>query len=198
MTGNTTFYLLIHQPLITNQLFTEKLYLRLVKKSWLLFIVLFFVFTGIGFAQQKYGHLNSGDILDAMPEYKQMNATIENKKKQYAYQLQRMYEDYQRKAKEVNDYRASLMQAVLEERLKEIDSLQQAISDFEGSAQGEVEKLQMKLLKPLNDKYLKVVQAVAKENGYTFIFDLATGVVAYYPENSGDVTELVKKKMGIN
>jgi len=56
----------------------------------------------------------------------------------------------------------------------------------------------MKLLKPLNDKYLKVVQAVAKENGYTFIFDLATGVVAYYPENSGDVTELVKKKMGIN
>lgn len=172
--------------------------MRLVKKSWLLFIALFFVFSGTGFAQQKYGHLNSGDILDAMPEYKQMNATIENKKKQYAYQLQRMYEDYQRKAKEVNEYRASLMQAVLEERLKEIDSLQQAIGSFESTAQGEVEKLQGKLMKPLNDKYLKVVQAVAKENGYTFIFDLATGVVAYYPENSGDVTELVKKKMGIN
>ena len=90
------------------------------------------------------------------------------------------------------------MEAVREERLKEIDSLQQAISGFEGSAQGEVEKLQMKLMKPLNDKYLKVVQAVAKENGYTYIFDLATGVVAYHPDNTGDVTDLVKKKMGIN
>lgn len=172
--------------------------MRLVKKSWLLFIVLFFVFSGKGFAQQKYGHINSSDILDAMPEYKQMTTTLENKKKQYAYQLQRMYEEYQRKTKEVNDYGISMMEAVREERLKEIDSLQQAISGFEGSAQGEVEKLQAKLMKPLNDKYLKVVQAVAKENGYTYIFDLATGVVAYYPENTGDVTELVKKKMGIN
>lgn len=172
--------------------------MRLVKKSWLLLIVLFFVFSGTGFAQQKYGHINSGDILDAMPEYKQMNATIEGKKKQYAYQLQRMYEDYQRKTKEVNDYGISMMEAVREERLKEIDSLQQAITGFEGSAQGEVEKLQSKLMKPLNDKYLKVVQAVAKENGYTYIFDLATGVVAYYPENTGDITDLVKKKMGIN
>ena len=172
--------------------------MRPVKKSWLLLIVLFFAFTGSGFAQQKYGHLNSGDILDAMPEYKQLNATLENKRKQYAYQLQRMYEDYQRKTKEVNDFGLSMMEAVREERLKEIDSLQQAISGFEGSAQGEVEKLQMKLMKPLNDKYLKVVQAVAKENGYTYIFDLATGVVAYHPDNTGDVTELVKKKMGIN
>lgn len=172
--------------------------MRPVKKGFYFVIVLFFAFTAKGFAQQKYGHLNSGDILDAMPEYKQMNATIEGKKKQYAYQLQRMYEDYQRKSKEVNEYGISMMEAVREERLKEIDSLQQAISGFEGSAQGDVEKLQMKLMKPLNDKYLKVVQAVAKENGYTYIFDIATGTVAYYPENTGDVTELVKKKMGIN
>ena len=176
----------------------EKLYLRLVKKSWLLLIVLFFVFTGKGFAQQKYGHINSGDILDAMPEYKQMNATIEGKKKQYAYQLQKMYEDYQRKTKELNDYGISMMDAIREERMKEIDSLQQAISGFEGSAQGEVEKLQTKLMKPLNDKYLKVVQLVAKENGYTYIFDISSGSVVYYPENTGDVTTLVKKKMGIN
>ena len=57
-----------------------------------------------------------------MPEYKQMNATIEGKKKQYALQLQRMYEDYQRKSKEVNDYGISMMEAVREERMKEIDS----------------------------------------------------------------------------
>ena len=172
--------------------------MRFVKKIWIPFIALFFAFTEKGFAQQKYGHINSGDILDAMPEYKQMNATIDNKKKQYAYQLQKMYEDYQRKTKEVNDFGISMMEAVREERLKEIDSLQKAIAGFEGSAQGEVEKLQVKLMKPLNDKYLKVVQAVAKENGYTYIFDIASGTVAYYPESTGDVTELVKKKMGIN
>ena len=79
-----------------------------------------------------------------------------------------------------------------------MDSLQMAIMNFEGSAQEEVQKLQQKLLKPLNDKYLKVVNAVAKENGYTFIFDLSSNIVAYYPEDSGDITNLVKQKMGIN
>lgn len=172
--------------------------MRLVKKIWFPFILLFFVFTGRVSAQQKYGHINSNDILDAMPEYKQLNATIEGKKKQYAYQLQKMYEEYQRKTKEVNDYGVSMMEAVREERLKEIDSLQQAISGFEGTAQGEVQKLQGKLMKPLNDKYLKIVQAVAKENGYNYIFDIASGTVVYYPENTGDITDLVKKKMGIN
>lgn len=148
-------------------------------------------------AQQKYGHINSDDIVDAMPEFKQLNATVENKKKQYALQLQRMYEEYERKGKELNDYGMSMMEAVREERLKEVDSLQLAIQGFEGTAQGEVEKLQQKLMKPLNDKYLKVVQAVAKENGYTYIFDIARGAVVYHPE-TGDVTDLVKKKMGIN
>ena len=172
--------------------------MRLVKKILFLLIASFFVFAGKGFAQQKYGHINSGDILDAMPEYKQMNATIEGKKKQYAYQLQRMYEDYQKKTKEVNDFGISMMEAVREERLKEIDSLQQAIQGFEGTAQGEVEKLQTKLMKPLNDKYLKIVQSVAKENGYTYIFDITSGTVAYHPDKDGDITDLVKKKMGIN
>ena len=106
--------------------------------------------------------------------------------------------DYQQKSKEVNDYGAAMMEAVREERLREIDSLQQIISSFEETAQAELQKSQLKLMKPLNDKYLKVVQAVAKENGYTFIFDIASGMVAYHPETTGDVTDLVKKKMGIN
>jgi outer membrane protein len=168
-----------------------------MKKVVAVVCLLFFAFSGT-FAQQKYGHINSSEILDAMPEYKQLNATVEGRKKQYAYQLQRMYEDYERKGKEVKEYGMSMMEAVREERLKEIDSLQQAIQGFEGTAQGEIEKLQMKLMKPLNDKYLKIVQAVAKENGYTYIFDLASGNVVYHPETTGDVTDLVKKKMGIN
>ncbi|MFM2305396.1 MAG: hypothetical protein RLZZ367_65, partial [Bacteroidota bacterium] len=168
---------------------------RVKKLSFAFFMLL--LSTG-AFAQQKYGHIDSDEILNSMPEFKQMNATLESKRKQYAYQLQRMYEEYEKKGKEFQEYGQSMMQAVAEERKYELDSLQMAISTFEGTAQGEVQKLQQKLLKPLNDKYLKVVSAVAKENGYTLIFDLSTNIVAYYPENSGDITDLVKKKMGIN
>ena len=172
--------------------------MRLVKKEISLFLLSFFVFVSGAFAQQKYGHINSNDILEAMPEYKQLNATLESKKNQYSAQLQKMYADYQQKSEEVNKYGAAMMDAVREERLKEIESLQQRIATFQETANGDIDKLQVKLMQPLNDKYLKIVQAVAKENSYTYIFDLASGSVVYHPENSGDVTDLVKKKMGIN
>jgi len=169
-----------------------------MKKSGVVILLSFLVFTGKIFAQQKYGHINSNDILVVMPEYKQLNSTLDNRKKQYAAQLQNMYKDYQQKTKEVNEYGAAMMEAVREERLKEIDSLQQGISGFQEAADAEIQKMQLKLMKPLNDKYLKIVKGVAKENGYAYIFDLASGAVVYYPENSGDVTDLVKKKMGLN
>jgi outer membrane protein len=168
-----------------------------VKKGWLLIWVVF-VTCGTAFSQQKYGHIDSEEILDAMPEYKQLTNTVENKRKAYALQFQRMYEDYERRGKELQEFGPSMMQAIQEERKMEMDSLQQALQAFEGTAQGEIEKLQAKLLKPLNDKYLKIVQAVAKENGYTYIFDLSRGNIAYHPEIEGDITSLVKKKMGIN
>lgn len=171
--------------------------MRPVKKLLSTVFVSFFVLSSV-FAQQKYGHVNSQDILEVMPEYKQLNSSLESRKAQYTNQLKKLMSDYQQKSKEVNDYGAAMMEAVREERLREIDSLQQIISSFEETAQAELQKSQLKLMKPLNDKYLKVVQAVAKENGYTFIFDIASGMVAYHPETAGDVTDLVKKKMGIN
>ena len=109
-----------------------------------------------------------------------------------------MYDTYQQKLKEVNQYGASMMDAVLQERKKELDSLQRSITTYEQTASAEIQDYQDKLLKPLNDKYLKIVAAVAKENGYSYIFDLASGSVAYHTEASGDITDLVKKKMSSN
>jgi outer membrane protein len=169
-----------------------------MKKAIPMLCLLFFTSSKFIAAQQKYGHINSVDVLEAMPEYKQMNNTIENRKKQYSSQLQKMYQDYQQKGKELQEYGANMMEAVREEQMKEVDSLQREISSFQENVQGEIQKLQLKLMKPLNDKYLKVMQTVAKENGYTYVFDLSSGFVAYHPENTGDITEQVKKKMGIN
>lgn len=169
-----------------------------MKKAGVIALLSFFIFTENIFAQQKYGHINSNDILEVMPEYKQLNNTLDNKKREYSVQLQGMYKDYEQKTKEVNDYGAAMMEAVREERLKEIEMLQQGITKFQENADAEMQRLQVKLMKPLNDKYLKIVKSVAQENGYAYVFDLASGAVVYHLESKGDVTELVKKKMGIN
>lgn len=168
-----------------------------MRKVGAVVVVLFFTACGEIAAQQKYGHINSNDILEAMPEYVQLKSSLDSKRNQLAGQLQRMYEDYGKKSAELQELGGAMMEAVREERMKELQELQQKIMVFEEGADTEVQNLQAKLIKPLNDKYLKILETVAKENGYTFIFDLATGSIAYHPENTGDVTGLVKQKMGI-
>ena len=169
-----------------------------MKKAIILLVASFFVFNGEIFAQQKYGHINSNEVVQGMPEFKQMTASVDKRKKDAQTKVQVMYDSYQTKLKEVNQYGASMMEAVLQERKKELDSLQKAIQTYEQTASAEIQDYQDKLLKPLNDKYLKIVATVAKENGYTYIFDVASGTVAYYPETAGDITDLVKKKMSTN
>lgn len=161
--------------------------------------LLFFIFCSLTLsAQQKYGHVNSSEILDAMPEYKQMKASLQRKQKEQETKLRGMYTDYEKQSKELNEFGAAMMEAVREERMKELETLGQSIQSYEAGIEEEIQRLQYKLIKPINDKYIKIVDIVAKENNYTYVFDIATGSVVYHPENTGDITGLVKSKMGIN
>ena len=58
-----------------------------MKKTLAILIALFFVSTGTISAQQKYGHINSNEIVQLMPEFKQMTASVEKKKKDAQTQL---------------------------------------------------------------------------------------------------------------
>ncbi|MBL0308853.1 MAG: OmpH family outer membrane protein [Bacteroidetes bacterium] len=170
----------------------------MTNKIIVLLIASLFISVGTIQAQQKYGHINSSEILEAMPEYKQMTAVLEKKQKDAQLQMQKMYQDYQARQKELSEYGMSMMMAVREEKMLELDSLQQTLDGFEGKASADIQKMHEKLMTPLNDKYIKIVNQVAKENGYSYIFDIAAGILVYYPENSGDITNMVKQKMGIN
>jgi len=127
-----------------------------------------------------------------------MKASLQRKQKEQETKLKGMYTDYQKQSNELNEFGAAMMEAVREERMKELETLAAAIQKYEAGIEEEIQRLQFKLIKPINDKYIKIVDIVAKENNYTYIFDVATGSVVYHPETTGDITNLVKNKMGIN
>jgi outer membrane protein len=148
------------------------------------------------FAQQKIGHLNSGEILQALPEYRQMSEAVEKKKGDYAKVMETMYSEYEKKAKDIQDNGDKMTQVVLDSKVQEVKDLEKRIGDFEQKAQSDLQAYAQELMKPLNDKYLKGVKEVAKENGYSYILDIAAGGVVYFPETGSDVTPLVKTKIG--
>jgi len=50
---------------------------------------------------------------------------------------------------------------------------------------------------PIYEKANNAIQEVAKENKFTYVFDLAARSIIYFSEDSENVLPLVKKKLGI-
>ncbi|MFM2305395.1 MAG: hypothetical protein RLZZ367_64 [Bacteroidota bacterium] len=170
-----------------------------MKKTVSVFIAAMFLMIGAVSAQQKIGHINSLEVLQAMPEFKQMSTDIQKQKDSYTKVLEGMYGDYEKKQKDLQamSQDKNTPDAILESKIQELQDLQKRIQDFENKVNEELQKAQQDKLKPINDKYLKAVKEVALANGYSYILDVVQGSLAYFPEGQNDVTDLVMKKLGI-
>ena len=151
------------------------------------------------FAQspQKYGHIDSYEVVSRMPEFQALNRNLQAREKQFKARLKKEYTVLSNMQQDVQLYGAGLMTAVMEQLITDGAAQEQKISKLETEGPLELETYKSKMLRPINARYLKAVQQVSKDLGYTFIFDLSKDGVVYYPEETGDVGPLVKKKLGI-
>ena len=143
---------------------------------------------------QKYGHVNSGEILEVMPGID----SLQIKLKAFQEDLQTMYEsmmtEYQQKKDKFDREVGTMSSAVRQVREKELQDLATRIQEFQANAQDDLEEKQYELAKPYQDAIQDAINKVAKANGYAYIFD--TKILLYYGSGD-DITPLVKKELGI-
>ncbi len=144
--------------------------------------------------QGKYGHVNSGEVLQAMPGVDSISIKLQN----YQNELQTVYsefmQEFQQKQATLEKEGAFMSASVRQIREKELLDLRNRIEEFQYGVQQDLETKQIELVKPFQDKIQKAIDDVAKENGYAYIFDTQ---VLLYSEGGTDVTPLVKKKLNI-
>jgi outer membrane protein len=68
--------------------------------------------------------------------------------------------------------------------------------EFNRSINSELSAKDTELSEPLIKRAKEAIEAVAKENGYTYIFNSSDGLVLYATP-SDDVIDLVLKKLGV-
>ena len=145
---------------------------------------------------QKLGHINSNDLLLAMPERSSIEADIQKYAQELESQMTTMSKEYQAKVQKYQSMEATMTEAIKQDKIAEITNLEERISKFQQSAQKDLQAKEETMLKPLIDKAKKAIEDVAKENGYTYVFDAGVGVLLY-KKDSDDIMPLVKKKLGL-
>jgi len=164
----------------------------------LIIVVAAIIATHSSFAQQKIGYLNSTDIMQSMPEYKTMSEAVEKKKGEYSKMMETMYAEYDKKTKELQAD-PNMSKPLQDSKVQELKDLEKRMNDFQQKAQSDLQAYAQEIAKPLQAKFQSAVKEISKEQGFSYVFDLAANNVVYYPETGGfDLTPAVKMKLGAN
>ena len=131
-----------------------------------------------------------------MPERKSAENELQNFAKTLESQLELMSAEYQESVQQYQTNEASYSDLVKQDKIAEISGLEQRIQSFQQNAQQSLQKKEQELLEPILEKARKAIDDVAKEGGYTYIFDKSQGTILYVKE-SENVLTLVKRKLNL-
>ena len=151
-------------------------------------------------AQQKIGHINSQELLMAMPERDSALKVLEDQRQEILKQSEELRVEYNVKLESYIQQRDSLSPLIVKTKEDELNDFQARINNFEAAAEQELAAKQQELFQPMIDKAQNAIKSVAEENGYTYILDIAaqSGAVLYFPEGETyNILPLVKAKLGI-
>lgn len=149
-------------------------------------------------APQKYGHVNSGNLLTQLPEVKQADEAL--KIVQDSFQtiekglLEIFEKEYVAFVKQANA--GELPKLQIQKKQQEFQAKEEEIKTLRNKAQLEMISRRQVLLDPILKKMQDAVNDVAKEKGFTYIFDISSGALLFANE-SEDIEALVKAKLGI-
>jgi len=148
-------------------------------------------------AQTKIGYINFGELVRSMPEFKTVQTQVESYQKQFIDQLTVMNNELQTKGKEFQAQNATMTDAVRTAKQTELQDIQKRMQDYQNNAQQQVDAKTNELSKPMVDKAHAAISAVAKEKGYTYVFDSSQGSPLLVSPEGDDLLPSVKVKLGL-
>ena len=146
-------------------------------------------------AQNKLGYVNFAEAMGTMPEVEKAEKVLKAFQADQAERYQEMTIEFNAMdsifnadSLKWNDTKKDLKRGDLSKKYIEIQTFQQ-------SAQETFQKEQERVVAPIREKAIKIINDVAKENGYTYIFNDENNLLV---KPQGDnIINLVKAKMGV-
>lgn len=160
-------------------------------------IAMLFLMAPLTIFAQKFGHLNSADIMPMMPEYKTAQTELENLEKQYTNELQMMESELAKKSEAYEKEKATLPANIQQRREQELQELYGRMQQYYQQSQQELMQASQEKQAAIMEKIMKAIKEVGVAGGYLYIFDVASGIPYISETLSTDVTGAVKAKLGI-
>ena len=150
----------------------------------------------LGSSAQKFGHIDSQELLSLMPEITTVETSLQAYMQVLQGQLISMENEYKSALEDYENNESSYDDLTKQDKELAIKQLIQRIQTFEQGAQPLVQEKQQELMRPIIEKVQNAINAVAEKGKYTYILDSSSSVILY-KKDSEDILEKVKLELKI-
>lgn len=160
---------------------------------------LFIALTTFTVNAQKFGYINTQELLSSMSEMKLADSQVQalqNELVAKGEQMVILFEaDYKAYMNEANG--GTLSKVQMQQKEEVLVGKQDEIKKYEAEIQQKVGQKREELYKPVLDKVKSEIEKLGKEGGYTMIFDSSAGMILHAADSENLMT-ILKTKLGVN
>ena len=165
-------------------------------KNLLLAGVLFLGVMTTANAQSKVAHINSTELVSAMPETIQMQEELKKVAQAYDTEYKSQVNALQAKLQKYEAEAPTQTDAENQKRGLEVEELKKKLQVYAQEAQQQLEKRRVDLYKPISEKAQKAIKEVAAAKSVHYVLDSSPGggLIVFEGE---DLMAAVKAKLGV-
>ncbi len=151
-------------------------------------------------AQVKIAYFNSESIMKQLPDAQDAQKQLDQFVADWQQELNKMQDEWKKKFDEYDKRKLIMTEQRRADAERELRDMDQKIVDFRTQKfgqNGELFNKQNELMKPVQDRVFKAVQAVALEDGYDYVFDKSGDILLMYANEKYDLTQKVFAKLKV-
>ncbi len=143
---------------------------------------------------QKIGVVDTNEILNKLPQYKEAEARLNSQIDTWESELQTLQSEYERKKAAFESEKVLLIGDQLKLREKEVTDLDKNIkttTSLRFGANGEITKLRTNLVQPFQDQIWGAIKTMSEKNGLGIVLDKSNNISVIFLQSKYDYTEKV-------
>ncbi len=162
------------------------------------FLILVVMLAPMSLLAQKFGYVNSAEIIQVMPEYAKALKDIQALEKMYTDDFNSMRTELEKKGTEFEKMQQdSVPENILKRRYEELMQMQERMQQYGQEVQANLQKAEGEKMMEIQKVLKGALDAVGNEGTYVLIFDISSGIPFINTTLCDDVTAKVRAKLGI-
>jgi outer membrane protein len=136
--------------------------------------------------------------MQALPEAVDAQKSLDALVAQWETELQKRQAEWKKKFDEYDKKKLILTDQARADAERELRDLDQGIVEFRDKKfgqSGELFQKQEEIMKPIQNKLFQVLEDIAKEDEYDYVFDQSGDILLLYANESNDLTQQVLSRM---